>query len=86
MKAAVGFVREGSTGGELLFPLAKFRDIVCDGLDDWAVIAALKAKGLLVVHEGGKSTVPRQLPAPLGRKRVICVKAAIERFADDNAA
>jgi hypothetical protein len=44
------------------------------------MLDALKASKLLVLHRGGKSTVPRTLPAPLGRGRVVCIKGEIERI------
>ena len=80
VKAAPGFVHRGKNGTELLFRPAVFREVVCAGLDERAVIAALKAEGLLVTHAGGKSSVVRELPEPLGRTRVMAVKADIERF------
>ena len=82
--AAPGFVHKGKNGAELLFLSDMFRELVCAGLDERAAIAALKAAGLLVVQKGGKSSVVRDLPQPLGRMRVIAVKAEIERFASDS--
>ncbi|MFL5334022.1 MAG: DUF927 domain-containing protein [Geminicoccaceae bacterium] len=84
--AAPGFVREGKHGTELLFTPAKFLELVCAGLDEQAVIAMLKAMRLIVMHRDGKSRVTRDLPEPLGRMRVVCVKAAIEQFATDEDA
>jgi putative DNA primase/helicase len=86
VKAAPGFVHKGKNGTELLFTPAKFSELVCAGLDERAVKAALKAAGLLVVQKGGKSSVVRDLPQPLGRMRVISVRADIERFAVNNGA
>ena len=45
-----------------------------------------RLEGLLVTHAGGKSSVVRELPEPLGRTRVMAVKADIERFAADDGA
>jgi hypothetical protein len=38
------------------------------------------------MHRDGKSRVTRDLPEPLGRMRVVCVKADIEQSATDDDA
>jgi hypothetical protein len=88
VEAAPGFVHKGENGTELLFTSAKFRELVCGGSKERerAVKAALKARHLLVVHKGGKSSITRELPEPLGHARVIAVKAKIKQLATNDAA
>jgi hypothetical protein len=80
VEKAPGFVHDGKNGLELQYTWAKFQEFVCDGDDPQAMLDALKACGLLVMHRDGKSTIPRDLPAPFGRKRVVCIRGEIEHL------
>jgi hypothetical protein len=40
---------------------------------------------LIRLHRGGKTTIPRDLPPPLGRTRVVCLKGEILRLAEGTA-
>jgi putative DNA primase/helicase len=82
MRAAPGFLRERQNGElELLLLPAKFRQAVCGGRDPRAVVEALRRHDLIRLDQGGKTTIPRDLPPPLGRKRVVCIKGEILRLA-----
>ncbi len=41
----------------MLFLAEKFREIVCAGDNYKAMVAALKAKGLLITQQGGKTSL-----------------------------
>jgi hypothetical protein len=83
MQAAPGFLRERQDGElELLLLPAKFRQAVCDGRDPRAVVEALRRHDLIRLDQGGKTTIPRDLPPPLHRTRVVCLKGEILRFAE----
>jgi hypothetical protein len=83
MQAAPGFLRERQDGElELLLLPAKFRQAVCGGRDPRAVVEALRRHDLIRLDQGGKTTIPRDLPPPLDRTRVVCLKGEILRLAD----
>ena len=87
VRAAPGFIREGPDGEpELLLSPARFREAVCGGHDPKAVVEALRRHDLIRLHRGGKTTIPRNLPPPLGRTRVVCLKGGILRPAAAEAA
>jgi hypothetical protein len=65
---------------------ARFREAVCGGHDQRAVVEALRRHDLIRLHRGGKTTIPRDLPPPLGRTRVVCLKGGILRPAAAEAA
>ena len=78
--AAAGLIHPRERNGvEFCFPTAVFRDQVCGGLSAPLAIAHLREAGLLHQQGGGKATVTRDFPKPLGRARVISVKEAIVR-------
>lgn len=65
---------------EFLFTNAQFRGEICDGLPADQVNGDLKAAVLVHCQEGGKWSVTRDLPEPLGRVRMISVKEAILKW------
>lgn len=69
----------GRQGVEFCFPADVFRDGVCAGLSAKLVVEHLREAGLIHQQAGGKTTVTRDLPEPLGRARVISVNAEILR-------
>jgi hypothetical protein len=82
LRRAAGFTNTRPDGErELLFTPAKFREVVCGDAAEKDVIDALKREGLIHLHQGGKTTIPRNLPDPLGRTRVVCLKSLVERLA-----
>ncbi|WP_428492537.1 DUF927 domain-containing protein [Rhodopila sp.] len=67
----------GSGSKEFLFANERFRNAVCAGLPADEVLSHLAAANFLRVQKGGKRTVTRDFPKPLGKARVISIKAAI---------
>jgi putative DNA primase/helicase len=81
LQSAGGAVHRRHDGTrEFLFTSAQFRGEICDGLPAEQVYGDLKAAVLVHCQEGGKWSVTRDLPEPLGRVRVISVKAAILKW------
>jgi putative DNA primase/helicase len=75
---AAGIVHKRRGGEpEYLFAPLRFDSHVCGELASEAVFQHLKNADLLYQHTGGKRTVPRDFPNPLGRDRVIAVKSEI---------
>ena len=66
-------------GREFVFDLARFEHGACAGLSARLALRHLADAGLLNVQEGGKTTVTRDFPEPLGRTRVVSVKEEILR-------
>ena len=52
---------------------------MCAGLSARLALRHLADAGLLNVQEGGKTTVTRDFPGPLGRARVVSVREEILR-------
>lgn len=69
----------GRQGVEFCFPAEVFRDVICDNLSAKLVAEHLREAGLIHQQAGGKTTVTRDFPEPLGRARVISVKEEILR-------
>jgi hypothetical protein len=61
---------------EYLFSSQQFREIVCAGVTAKSVIADLKSKGLINLHNSGKSTVQRAIPG-LDPERVVSIQDRI---------
>ncbi len=78
LQSAGGVVHQRHDGTrEFLFTNAQFRGEICDGLPAEQVYGDLKAAVLVHCQEGGKWSVTRDLPEPLGRVRMISVEEAI---------
>jgi hypothetical protein len=78
--AAAGLVYpRGRHGVEFCFPAGVFRDRVCGGLSARLVAQHLREAGLMHQQAGGKTTVTRDFPEPLGRARVVSVREEILR-------
>ena len=69
----------GQHGVEFCVPAGVFRDRVCGGLSARLVAQHLREAGLMHQQAGGKTTVTRDFPEPLGRARVVSVKEEILR-------
>jgi hypothetical protein len=61
---------------EYLFANQQFRETMCAGTAVEPVIADLKAKRLINLHEGGKLTVQRTISG-LGAERVVSIRGKI---------
>ncbi len=80
LAAAPGAVYPRRGGGhEFVFDLARFEHGACAGLSVRLALLHLADAGLLNIQEGGKTTVTRDFPEPLGRARVVSVKHEILR-------
>ncbi|CAA9524982.1 MAG: hypothetical protein AVDCRST_MAG62-1377 [uncultured Sphingomonas sp.] len=76
---AAGLVYPRGRRVEFCFPAEVFRDGVCAGLSAKLVVHHLRDADLLHQQMGGKTTVTRDFPEPLGRARVISVREEILR-------
>lgn len=80
LAAAPGAVYPRRGGGrEFVFDPARFEHGACVGLSVRLALLHLADAGLLNTQEGGKTTVTRDFPEPLGRARVISVRSEILR-------
>ncbi len=78
LRSAGGVVHRRPDGKrEFLFTNDQFRGPVCAGLPADQVYSDLKAAGLVYWQKGGKWSVTRDLPEPLGRVRMISIKEMI---------
>jgi hypothetical protein len=80
LAAAPGAVYPRRGGGrEFVFDYGRFEHGPCAGLLVGLALLHLGDARLLNVQEGGKTTVTRDFPEPLGRARVVSVKEEILR-------
>jgi hypothetical protein len=61
---------------EYLFSSQQFRKTVCAGVTAKSVIADLKSRGLINLHNSGKSTIQRTIPG-LDPERVVSIRGEI---------
>jgi putative DNA primase/helicase len=78
LDAAYGISHLGKKGKpEYLLANRRFRNAVCGGRPAERVIEDLRAAELINVQQGGKWTVTRDFPNPLGHSRAISIKREI---------
>lgn len=74
--SAIGFVHSrNGRSKEFLIEHDRFRDEICGSWPPARVLKELERAGFLNLVEGGKRTVHRSLPSPIGRRRFISIKS-----------
>lgn len=77
VRRRLGFINYVNGEREFLFDLETFKREICGGRSWKDIRRELHNAGFLNVQQGGKNTVTRLLPKPLGKKRVISISGRI---------